>query len=75
MWTTDLTDFCPEVCPTHNEPVCGNDGVTYSNRCQLGLEACNNNDQLRAVHAGACVNGKIWIGKQLDINVIINIES
>ena len=51
----DQTELCPEVCPNHYEPVCGNDGVTYPNRCQLGLEACDNNDQLRALYAGACV--------------------
>ena len=46
---------CPDVCPLDYSPVCGTDGQTYSNQCQLQLEACNtNNAQLRIAYAGIC---------------------
>merc|ERR1712210_301608 len=32
---------CPEVCPSNYDPVCGVDGYTYSNECQLEVASCN----------------------------------
>lgn len=31
---------CPMVCPFNFDPVCGNDGKTYSNKCRMEAEAC-----------------------------------
>ena len=53
-----ITELCPDVCPQVNEPVCGSDGQTYSNRCELGREACTNNENLRTLYAGACAASK-----------------
>ena len=64
-----FTDLCPDACPSKYEPVCGNDGRTYSSRCELGRQACTNNPQLRAIYAGECVPScKFYI--QLTVYII-----
>ena len=35
-----FTDVSCGSCSQHNEPVCGSNGKTYRNKCQLKLESC-----------------------------------
>ncbi|XP_043244831.1 agrin-like, partial [Amphibalanus amphitrite] len=45
---------CPERCPSRYEPVCGTDGDTYHNACQLRLRACHRQADVRVATAGKC---------------------
>ena len=38
---------CPDVCFALEDPVCGSDGVTYSNRCKLEVEKCQKKSDLQ----------------------------
>ena len=40
-------------CPSNYSPVCGSNGRTYSNKCQLARASCGN-PNLQVAHEGTC---------------------
>ena len=49
-------ELCDDFCPQELDPVCGNDGKTYSNRCAVEAKACKTNSTLAVEHDGPCRN-------------------
>ena len=46
---------CPTICPANYSPVCGSDGRTYSNRCQLDIANCQDKQtDIYVVNDGEC---------------------
>ncbi|TMW58434.1 hypothetical protein Poli38472_009993 [Pythium oligandrum] len=51
---TSTTNKCDTVCPTKYSPICGSDGVTYQNLCQITVAQCKNSSIL-PVRQGECM--------------------
>ncbi|XP_072013056.1 uncharacterized protein [Amphiura filiformis] len=47
---------CPSNCDTAYVPVCGSDGRTYPNLCNLRRQDCTTNVPLTVMHPGQCLN-------------------
>lgn len=45
---------CPEDCPSVSKPVCGTDGVTYTNRCQMSQSSCRKRTNTVFKNEGPC---------------------
>ncbi|XP_061458105.1 agrin isoform X2 [Rhineura floridana] len=54
---------CQQVCQSIYDPVCGNDGLTYGNPCELDAMACALRKEIRVKHKGPCDHcGKCQFG-------------
>ncbi|KAI5612251.1 agrin isoform X10 [Silurus asotus] len=45
---------CPKECVVSKQPVCGSDGITYMNECELHVHACIEQLDLHVVGQGEC---------------------
>uniref|UniRef100_A0A6G1SN10 Agrin n=1 Tax=Aceria tosichella TaxID=561515 RepID=A0A6G1SN10_9ACAR len=45
---------CPEICTLEYNPICGNDGRTYSNQCAMNVYNCKNQANVERAHYGSC---------------------
>ncbi|GBN68552.1 Agrin, partial [Araneus ventricosus] len=44
---------CP-TCPERFEPVCGSDGMSYTNECKMKREACEQRKEISIAYMGLC---------------------
>ena len=62
---------CDIVCAKVYDPVCGSDGVTYGNSCELRRAACEQEKDIKKVHDGPCKGKKnTWIAVHTVINMV-----
>ena len=60
---------CRIVCTEENDPQCGSNGKTYSNRCILRATVCESDGEITFAYPGEC-KGKcivaclFWLRKQ-----------
>lgn len=46
--------MCDYDCANATDPICGSDGLTYSNECVMQRVACSQGVEIEALHAGNC---------------------
>ncbi|XP_074600211.1 uncharacterized protein LOC141854438 isoform X2 [Brevipalpus obovatus] len=46
--------LCPEECLPNDDPVCGTDGNTYANDCELRLASCRSKQYISIASKGIC---------------------
>ncbi|ROT63613.1 Kazal-type serine proteinase inhibitor 2 [Penaeus vannamei] len=47
-------EACDTVCSTNYDPVCGSDGATYPNLCELERASCLSEEDITAAYEGEC---------------------
>ena len=45
---------CSEICQTKKDPVCGDNGETYENECQLRAASCKTKQPISVASKGEC---------------------
>jgi len=50
-----VPEVCNEACLLNWAPVCGSDGVTYGNSCELESTACTKRSSVKIAHQGECI--------------------
>ena len=46
--------MCKKSCPNHEKPVCGSNGMTYPNHCELHRTACVEKKKISIKYEGTC---------------------
>ncbi|KAH9416856.1 hypothetical protein DERP_011971 [Dermatophagoides pteronyssinus] len=66
--------ICPQVCIRVDQPVCGDNGITYENECELRIASCRLrkqiNIQFNSSCGATCVNGECLCTNNCQNNLV-----
>lgn len=58
---------CPQICTADVSPVCGTDGQTYNNECQMKVSACSQGMMIKVKSRGRCKSKHFYSYKEISI--------
>lgn len=58
---------CPQICTADVSPVCGTDGQTYNNECQMKVSACSQGMMIKVKSRGRCKSKHFYSYKEMSI--------
>ena len=61
---------CPEFCTSLYDPVCGSNGVTYGNECEMNKATCNEETEVTVAFKGRCADGPGKLNKPWNNNQV-----
>ena len=58
IFTIKCFTECPQFCTDQYFPICGTDGITYSNKCSMDSVACKKREAINVAYYGHCNPGE-----------------